>query len=253
MYKDIQILSERFWKELRTPYYVTPNLFLDCLSIFQRILVSRGEKMSKLTEKYEIGLEKLKQTEDEVYRMHKILEDLRPKLAKLSMENNEMLNNLQTKQLEADEKLKFCEMEEQETAIQKNKSDELRSECKIELDRVLPLLHASAQALNKISKDDLTKIRSYTNPPKAVDIVIQGICYLLEEDVNVKWKKGEGEGEEKVQDFWEYAKKKMLNDKLIKKIQMFKEEKIRRISKERLAKLYVIHCCYLLHYFFIIH
>ncbi len=32
---------------------------------------------------------------------------------------------------------------------------------------------------------------------------------------------------EKVQDFWEYSKKKLLNDKLIKKVKDFKEESIR--------------------------
>lgn len=34
---------------------------------------------------------------------------------------------------------------------------------------------------------------------------------------------------EKVKDFWEYAKKKLLNDKLMKRVMEFKEDQIRKI------------------------
>ena len=34
---------------------------------------------------------------------------------------------------------------------------------------------------------------------------------------------------EKVQDFWEYAKKSLLNDKLIKRVKDFKEEQNKAI------------------------
>ena len=239
-YKDIQKLTERYQQELKGYYYLTPSAFLDCMNVFKRLLLVRGDKTNELIQKYDTGLEKLKSTEDEVYRMHKILEDLKPKLAKMTQENQEMLMNLNLKQKDADEKLKFCETEELETQMQKKESDDLRLECKKDLDRVLPLLNEAAHALGKISKDDLTKIRSYASPPRAVDVVMQAICYILEEDENVKLKPKELGSGEKVQDFWDYSKKHLLNDKLIKRILKFKEEKIRRISNQRVQKLYMI-------------
>jgi len=239
-YKEIQGLCERYFRELKGYYHVTPSAYLDCMNIFKRLLLIRGERTSELIQKYDSGLEKLKLTEDEVYRMHKILEDLRPKLAKMTQENQEMLMNLNLKQKDADDKLHLCEQEELETQIQKKESDELRLECKKELNRVLPLLNEAAHALGKISKDDISKIRSYANPPKAVDVVMQAICLILEEDTNVKLKAKEAGSNEKVQDFWDYSKKHLLNDKLIKRIQKFREEKIRKISHERIDKLYSI-------------
>ena len=44
---------------------------------------------------------------------------------------------------------------------------------------------------------------------------------------------------EKKQDFWDYSKKKILNDKLIKKVKDFREEEIRRIPSRGIEKLKV--------------
>jgi dynein heavy chain len=53
---------------------------------------------------------------------------------------------------------------------------------------------------------------------------MEGVCYTFNEDQNVRWKPKEAGSIEKVQDFWEYAKKSLLNDKLIKRVKDFKEE-----------------------------
>ena len=45
----------------------------------------------------------------------------------------------------------------------------------------------------------------------------------------MKWKPKEPGSMEKVPDFWEYAKKSLLNDKLIKRVKDFKEEQIKAI------------------------
>lgn len=42
---------------------------------------------------------------------------------------------------------------------------------------------------------------------------------------------------EKKQDFWEYAKKKLLNDKLLSRVKDFKEEKIKAIPQKKVDKL----------------
>ena len=42
---------------------------------------------------------------------------------------------------------------------------------------------------------------------------------------------------EKVPDFWEYAKKSLLNDKLIKRVKDFKEDQIKAIPQAKILKL----------------
>lgn len=94
----------------------------------------------------------------------------------------------------------------------------------MELDRVLPLLKEAADALSRVTKDDLTLLRSYQNPSQSIRAVMEAMCYVLGVEQNIKFKPVEIGSNQKYQDFWEYAKKYLLNDKLIKIVKNFKED-----------------------------
>jgi len=49
----------------------------------------------------------------------------------------------------------------------------------------LPLLDQAAAALDKISTDDMTQLKSYVNPPTAAAMVMEGVCYVFNEDTKV--------------------------------------------------------------------
>lgn len=74
----------------------------------------------------------------------------------------------------------------------------------------------------------MVQLKSFQKPPVAVSVVMEGMCYVFDEQV--KWKPKEPGSQEKIQDFWEHSKKHLLNDKLIKKVRDFKEESIKAIS-----------------------
>lgn len=48
----------------------------------------------------------------------------------------------------------------------------MRADCQKDLDRVLPLLDQAAAALDKITQDDMTQLKSFVNPPAAAAIVM---------------------------------------------------------------------------------
>ena len=68
----------------------------------------------------------------------------------------------------------------------------------------------------------MTQLKSYNNPPPAAAIVMEGVCYVFGEDVNVKWQPKEPGSMEKIQDFWSYSKKNLLNAKLIGRVKDFR-------------------------------
>ena len=111
----------------------------------------------------------------------------------------------------------------------------LKTDCQKGLDKVLPQL--ANEALDKITKDDMTLLKSFSNPPPSASIVMEGVAYAFNEDQNVKWKPKEPGSMEKIQDFWEYAKKSLLNDKLIKRVKDFKEDQIKGIPQAKILKL----------------
>jgi len=76
----------------------------------------------------------------------------------------------------------MCELEEKECNIKREEANALRNDCQQELDKVLPLLAAAGEALDKIGRDDMVQLKSFTNPPPAAAIVMEGVCYTFNED-----------------------------------------------------------------------
>jgi dynein heavy chain len=72
----------------------------------------------------------------------------------------------------------------------------------------------------------MTQLKSFANPPPSAAVIMEGLCYIFSEDVNVK---GKGKDPPNNSDFWDYAKKCLLNDKLIKRVKEIKVEQIRAI------------------------
>lgn len=81
-------------------------------------------------------------------------------------------------------------------------------------------------------------LKSFVKPPEAAGIVMEGMCYAFNEDQHVKLvAKKDSKTNEKIKDFWEYSKKKLLNDKLLKRVMDFREDQIRAIPKQKVEKL----------------
>lgn len=95
--------------------------------------------------------------------------------------------NLQINQKEADAKKTICEGEEKACNLTRDEANSLRADCQKDLDRVLPLLDQASAALDKISQDDMTQLKSYVKPPPAASIVMEGVCYVFGEDNQIKF------------------------------------------------------------------
>lgn len=69
---------------------------------------------------------------------------------------------------------------------------------------------------------------------------MEAMCYVLGVETKVQFKPVEVGSLQKYQDFWEYSKKYLLNDKLIKIVKNFKEDKISEIKPESIEKLKIL-------------
>ena len=64
----------------------------------------------------------------------------------------------------------------------------------------------------------MTTLKSFASPSESVVIVLEGLCYAFDEDQFVKIVHVAPGSMEKKKDFWDYAKKKVLNDKLLHRV-----------------------------------
>lgn len=79
---------------------------------------------------------------------------------------------------------------------------------------MLPILENAKQDLEKVTKNHITFIKSLVSPPDALKLLMEGVCYVLCIDDNVKFQPKAPGSLEKIKDFWDYSKKFVLNLKL---------------------------------------
>merc|ERR1719281_154014 len=100
MQKSVFGLTERFFSEMRRYYYVTPTSYLELINAFKTVLQSKRNEVSKAKNRYDVGLEKLLSTAEQVAKMQVELEQLQPILKKTSQETAEMMVTIEQKQKE---------------------------------------------------------------------------------------------------------------------------------------------------------
>ena len=83
----------------------------------------------------------------------------------------------------------------------------------------------------------MTQLKSYVNPPPAAAMVMEGVCYVFNEDTKVPFQPKEPGSMQKIQDFWAYSKKNLLNSKLIARVKAFREDQIKAIPERNINKL----------------
>jgi len=166
---------------------ITPRHFLDFI---QHFVALYNEKRSGLEEEQlhiNVGLNKIAETVAQVEEMQK-------SLAVKSAE-------LETKNIEANEKLKQMVKDQQEAEKQKQQSIEIsqlvekqtkeiatkKSEVMKDLERVEPAVIDAQNAVKSIKKQHLVEVRSMANPPPLIKMALESVCTLLGEAVS-DWK-----------------------------------------------------------------
>lgn len=91
-----------------------------------------------------------------------------------------------------------------------------------DLDRALPALESAVKALNSLTKADITEVKSFTNPPNAVRVVMEAVCVLLGEKEN-----------------WETAKKLLSRSDFMDLLQNYDKDNIAESRLKKLRKQYI--------------
>ena len=78
------------------------------------------------------------------------------------------------------------------------------------------MLTASEESLEKLTKPDIDQLRKFPQPPEPAVRVVEALCFVFNEDHLVKERVLESG--QKILDYWDYAKKYILNDKILKRI-----------------------------------
>ncbi|XP_069052852.1 dynein axonemal heavy chain 7 isoform X2 [Lepisosteus oculatus] len=217
-------LSARFHTELQRHNYVTPTSYLELISTFKALLEKKRTEVMKLKRRYEVGLEKLESAAAQVATMQVQLEALQPQLKVASKEVDEMMVVIERESIEVAKTEKIVKSDEAVANEQATAAKAIKDECDADLAHALPILESALAALDTLTPQDITVVKSMKSPPAGVKVVMEAICILkgIKPD-RVPDPSGSGK---KVEDFWGPAKKLLGDMKFLQSLHEYDKDNI---------------------------
>lgn len=158
--------------------------------------------------RYELGLEKLQTAADDISIMEEELKDLQPKIMEATKEVTNIIQQVEKENQEMS-KLKQLIKKDEDTVQKTGKElQQIKDECDSYMEAARPALNDALAALNALTPNDITNLKSMKNPPKPVKLVMEAICVIKDAKPEKILDSVTGKT---IEDYWPISKK-ILND-----------------------------------------
>jgi len=127
---SVSKISKDYFSEARRYNYVTPTSYLELLGAFRSLLVVKRDEISAAKSRYDVGLDKLQSTADQVAGMQAELQALQPKLVVARREADELMVVIERDSAEAQITKDVVEKDEAAATIKANEANQIKEECR---------------------------------------------------------------------------------------------------------------------------
>lgn len=179
VHTSVNSMSKVYLQNERRYNYTTPKSYLEQISLYDKLLKEKHGELRKKVERLENGLEKLRNTADQVAA-------LKQKLAVQEIELKEKndaadalieIVGIETEKVQTEKAI--ADEEEQKVAIIAEEVAKKQRDCEEDLVKAEPALLAAQEALNTLNKANLTELKSFGSPPGVVTNVTAAVMVLL--------------------------------------------------------------------------
>ncbi|XP_006878990.1 PREDICTED: dynein heavy chain 7, axonemal [Elephantulus edwardii] len=230
-------LSKSFYIELQRYNYVTPTSYLELISTFKLLLEKKRSEVMKMKKRYEVGLEKLDSASSQVATMQTELEALQPQLKVASKEVDEMMIIIERESVEVAKTEKIVKADETVANEQAMAAKAIKDECDADLAEALPILESALNALDTLTAQDITVVKSMKSPPAGVKLVMEAICILKGIKAD-KIPDPSGSGK-KIEDFWGPAKRLLGDIRFLQSLHEYDKDNIPAAYMNIIRKQYI--------------
>lgn len=205
---SIEELSDEFLLRLNRHNYVTPTSYLEMIHTFKSLLERKRVETKTARNRYLTGIEQLEQASKQIDILKANLENLQPSLKLAAETVAKQLAQVQKDQDITNAKREQVMNDEQSAIEQATIANAIKEECDSKLMEALPKLEEANAALQTLTSNDITFVKSLSSPPMTVKIVMEGVCIMKDiKPERIPNPKGVGQ----IDDYWA-ASKKMLTD-----------------------------------------
>ncbi|CRG93244.1 dynein heavy chain, putative [Plasmodium gallinaceum] len=169
--------------------YMTPRDFLDFIKHFLKIIDEKKEEVTDQKKHLNSGLNKLKDTEEQVAELRNSLAIKQKTLAEKDFEAEEKMKLMIEQQAETEDKKKKAEILAKKLDEQFIIIEQRKEVVRKELSEVEPKFRDAEEAVKNIPKKNFDELRAMANPPILVRNAIEAVAILIinEGDKSVTW------------------------------------------------------------------
>nr|XP_032821318.1 dynein heavy chain 7, axonemal isoform X2 [Petromyzon marinus] len=217
-------LSQKFQAEQQRYNYVTPTSYLELISTFKDLLEKKRLEVMRMKRRYEVGLEKLESATSQVAGMQAELAALQPQLLEAGIQ---VVNTMAVIERESEEVSRTERVVKADEAVaneQAMAAKVIKDECDADLAEALPILRSALAALDTLTQQDITVVKTMKSPPAGVKLVMEAISILkgVKPD-RVPDPSGSGR---MVEDLWGPAKRLLGDMKFLQSLHDFDKDNI---------------------------
>jgi dynein heavy chain len=206
----VQGMSKDFLAEKARHVYVTPTSFLELLAAYRGILGEiRAQKNQRLS-RYDVGLTKIMDAEEQVAGLQEELVKLLPQVEQTVKEVGKLIVEIDGEKEKAAEAEALAGVEEAKANEKAAECKEIKESAEAGLAEALPALAIADQAIKKLKKDHLREVKALANPPGGVRLCMEVVCIMFQQKP-VKKADPNNPGK-KINDYWETSQKVVLAD-----------------------------------------
>ena len=171
--------------------HVTPRHYLDFINQYVKLFCEKRDELEEQQRHLNVGLDKLRSTVIQVADLRKSLATKRIQLESKNIEANDKLQKMVTEQREAEHQRTASIQIQAALEEQKAQIDERRQVVMADLAAAEPAVLDAQAAVSNIKKQHLTEVRSMSNPPEAVKLAMESVCTLLGHQID-SWRTVQG-------------------------------------------------------------
>ncbi|KAJ7385959.1 Dynein heavy chain 3, axonemal [Desmophyllum pertusum] len=236
LHQSVRGISERYYAILRRRNYVTPTSYLELIKTFKSLLDQKRFQILTLKTRYLKGLEKLDFASSQVSIMQQELKELQPELIETSKETEQLIKIIAGETLEVEDKKQVVQADEATANKAAQEAQAIKDECEDQLAVAMPALNAAVSSLDTLKQQDISLVKSMTNPPAGVRHGYGSYLYIESKGVKPEKKMVEGKP---VDDYWASSKKVLGDLKFLESLKLFDKETIPVAIIRKIREKYV--------------
>ncbi|XP_008290011.1 dynein heavy chain 3, axonemal [Stegastes partitus] len=234
---NVREMSQRYFSILRRHNYVTPTSYLELILTFKTLLQVKRNEVNTARNSYVVGLQKLEFAASQVSVMQQELTALQPELIQTSAETDKMMVKIEQETVEVDAKKELVSADEKVANEAAAAAQAIKDECEGDLAEAMPALEAALSALDTLKPADITVVKSMTNPPGAVKLVMESICIM--KGIKPERKPDSSGLGKMVEDFWGPSKKLLADLKFLENLKTYDKDNIPASRIKKIREKYI--------------